>query len=351
MRFTPFKYALVSSAIFTASMVQAEEVKIPEWLNNISLSGAVEVELSKGETYAGANTSDIALATVAIGLDAKVNKRTDVRITLLHEDDDTENFVVDEGFITIADADKTPLYFSAGRLYVPFGHYDTNALSDPLTLDMGETQEAALMLGYEKNGVYASIYAFNGETNKAPATDNEAEQMGLNLGYVMETERMSMDVGMGYMSSISDSDGVSGSANMNNNASLTDYVAGMSIHLTYTRGAFNFFAEYLGATDKFAATELAFNGTGAEPSTYNIEVGYTFDMNGDESTAAVSVQGSDEALALGMPEQRYIAALSTAIMENTALAFELKHDVDYAVADGGTDNSADTITVQLALEF
>ena len=345
------KTVIVSSALLASFSIQAKEVHIPEWLNRISLSGLIEVDFSSGGTYAGANNSDVALATLAIGLDAKVNKWTDVHVVLLHEDDATEPQEVDEGIITLSDADSHAYYLSAGRMYVPFGHFDSNAVSDPLTVDLGETREAAMMVGYEKDGLYASLYLFNGDSNKAPAIDNQVEQRGLNLGYSMVTERMSMDAGIGYISSISDSDGLSATGIVTNNDSLTDYVAGMAIHLAYTRGAYNLFAEYISATDNFAATELAYKSMGAKPSTYNLEVGYSFKLADKDSTVALGVQGSDEALALGLPETRYIIALSSTLMENTNLAFEWKHDMDYAIADGGTDNSADTVTVQLAVDF
>ncbi|MDH5571752.1 MAG: LbtU family siderophore porin [Gammaproteobacteria bacterium] len=349
MNSTVLKTTLVSSVLMVSSMVQAEEVKIPEWLNRISFSGLIEVQASSGDTYAGANNSDIALATLAIGLDARVNKWTDVHVVLLHEDDTTEPKEVDEAIITLSDIDSHAFYLSAGRMYVPFGHFDSNAISDPMTLELGETREAAVMVGYENNGLYASLYSFNGATNKAPAVDDQAEQYGLNLGYRMETETMSMDTGIAYISSISDSDTLT--TKVTHNTSLTDYVAGMSVHLAYNRGSYHLFAEYLAAIDNFASTELAFKSRGAEPKTYNLEVGYSFDMNGRDSVIALGMQGSDEALAVGLPETRYIAALSSILMESTSLALELKHDVDYTAADGGTGKSADTLTVQLAVEF
>ena len=317
----------------------------------MNFSGALEVEVSSGDTYAGANNSDIALATLALGIDVNINELTNAHIVLLHEDDDTEPQEVDEATITIGGTDNIPYYLSAGRMYVPFGAFNSNMVSDPLTLELGEAREGAVLVGYQNGALTIEAYAFNGDTNKAPATDNQAEQYGLNIGYSSETDSMVIDAGLGYISSISDSDGLSATGIVTNNNSLTDYVAGVSAHLAYTRAAFNLFFEYTAATDNFNSAELAFRSQGAEPATYNIEAGYSFNLSGKESVLGLAVQGSDEALAVGLPETRYLVALSSVILKDTNLAVEWKHDEDYAVADGGTGNSADTVTVQLAVEF
>ena len=334
----------------TAGMAHAED----DWTKRISLSGLVEVEYSNSETYAGANTSDVTMATMELGIEAKVNKSMTANIVLLEEDDDGSSDEVDQAYVTYANPEKSALVFRGGRMAVPFGVFATNVVSDTLTLEMGETKEAALQLGYEADGFSAAFYLFNGETNEATAKaagDNEAEQYGVNLGYSMKTDKMGLNVSVGYISSIGDSDGISGNSNFSNKDSLTKYIGGMTAYMGYERGPFSLNVEYLGATDKFASTELAFKSQGAEPSAYNVDVGYSFNMAGNDASVGLSVQGSDEAVKLGMPESRYLVALSVGIMENTSMAFEWKHDKDYSVADGGTGKTADTLTVQLATTF
>ncbi|MDH5525618.1 MAG: LbtU family siderophore porin, partial [Desulfobulbaceae bacterium] len=105
------------------------------------------------------------------------------------------------------------------------------------------------------------------------------------------------------------------------------------------------------ATEAFAASELAYNGGGAKPKAWNVEVGYTSELMGKETTLALGYQGTDQAVDLGLPEQRYLAAVSMGIIDNTSLALEYIHDEDYSVANGGTDNDAETVTMQLGVEF
>ena len=106
---------------------------------------------------------------------------------------------------------------------------------------------------------------------------------------------------------------------------------------------------------------MAWNSAGTEPRAWNIEAGYNFNIANMESTVAVGYQGSDEALGLGLPERRTIAALSMEVYENTTLSFEYAHDSDYDTSESsidgegevvkGTDKSADTLTMKLAVEF
>ena len=93
---------------------------------------------------------------------------------------------------------------SAGRMYVPFGSYESNMVSDPLTLDLGETSETAIMVGMESGNISGSLYTFSGDTDETSATDNDALSFGGNITYRTDTLWM----GASYISNIADSDGI-----------------------------------------------------------------------------------------------------------------------------------------------
>ncbi len=87
---------------------------------------------------------------------------------------------VDVAFVTIANPEQSPLFLTAGQIYVPFGAYETNLVSDPLTLEIGETRETALQGGFVRGGFNGSVYVFNG-TNKKDGK-NQIGSWGANLG-------------------------------------------------------------------------------------------------------------------------------------------------------------------------
>ena len=109
--------------------------------------------------------------------------------------------------------------------------------------------------------------------------------------------------------------------------------------------------EYVGAMDQFDASEISFNGVGAEPSAMNLEFAMNVPMGGREATVAVAYQATDESIDLGLPETRTMIAFSTEVYESTSLGIEYFRDSDYSIADGGSDETSDTFTVQLATEF
>jgi len=327
-----------------------EESLLGKINERVTLSGVVEVEASSAKDYDGADTSDITLATVALGLDAEISEWVNAHILLLYEEDDTEPMDLDEGTITIGNLGKFPLYLTTGKMYVPFGYFESNMISDPLTLELGETRESAALVGFEVSGFYGSFYAFNSDINET-GDDDTIASFGANAGYDYENDNMSLAIGADWINNIAAADifkGYFGDAGI---TEVQDYPSGLTAHLTVNYGPFMFIGEYLGALDAFDANELDFNGTGAEPSAWNLEVAYTREIKGKETTFAVGYQKSDEALALEFPEERILATIGVEILKYTSLALEYLHDEDYSVADGGTGNDANAVTVQLAVVF
>ncbi len=322
----------------------------------ISFGGAVEVEAVFGETVTEINNqaavvdqSDIAVATVELGLDATINDKTSATVTLLYEEDDTD---LEVDVATITRQLGNGFYLTAGQTYVPFGAYETNLVSDPLTLEIGETRETVAQIGFEAdNGFSGSVYIFNGdtiETSTDAKGDDTIENAGLNLGYATSMGNHELSFGLGYINNIADSDAITGY--LDNNTVIDSYVSGTVIHASYVNGPFNAIVEFLNS-DQFKAAEMSFKGQGAEPSAFNIEVGYGFDLGGKAAVVALAFQGTDEAIDLELPEQRILLGLSMDIDENNSVGFEYSSDEDYATTDGGTGLDISNLTVQWAVSF
>ena len=337
--------ALGAATLAVTTPAQAEIIA-EDILQGVTISGLVEVNAWQTEDYAGVDSSDITLATVELAIDAQVHKWVSGHILFLFEEDDTEEVTVDAGYIRVGNLDYSPVYVDAGRMYL-FGGYETNMISDPLTLDIGETQVSAIKLGFETAGVYGSVYAYNGDTQKNE--DDKIENFGAGLGYVYEDNGMSLDVGIGYTSNLLDSGTVADA--LANKEDVDDYVGGMIAHATLNIGGFNFIAEYLTALDPIKASDLAFNGNDAEPTALNVEAAYTAALGGKDVTFALGYQTTEEALGLDLAESRMLVGVGVGIFDNTSLKFEWKRDTDYETSDGGTGEDADTFTVQLAIEF
>ncbi len=332
----------------TKSKVQkVEKEASSSILDTIKIGGALEFEATSSETYAGVGSSDLSLAKAELSFAAQPHKYVAANIVALYEDG-SNNITLDEATITLANIDEFPLYAQVGKWAVPFGNYDTAMSSDPITLTVGETKEDALLVGLTSAGFTLEGFVYNGDTQKTGEED-QIDQYGLNLGYSGEVSGVGFALGAGYLNNIADSDGVNDK--LTGGTSLRKYVGGVALNGSITTGDVTFSGGYVKAQDKFQSGELAFNSLGAQPVAWNTEIAYTTEILGKETTFAATYQGSDEALALELPERRLGAAVTVGIYDNTALSLEYLNDEDYGTADGGTGNDKHTAIAKLAVEF
>jgi len=336
------------------------------WFRNIEIAGLIEVEAFYAEPFGGGDESDIVLATFELGIASQVTDWVEVAASLLYEEDATD-LEVDLAYITIANADVAPVFLTAGQIYVPFGAYETNLISDPLTLEIGETRETTVQVGFVYQGFGGSVYAFNGDNDIDG--DSRIGSWGANLLYGQERKDITWTVGAGYINDLGDSDTLQNSVADNRSARLDELIesgdplagtfnsdptkrtGGWTANLAVIVNGFNLIGEYLTATDDFDADSLSFRDQGAKPSAWNIELGYAFEIFGKESVIAAAYQGSDEAVALELPKERWMLGLSVGIFANTALSLEYAYDTDYDQDDGGTGATANTVVAQLAVTF
>lgn len=329
-----------------ASRVTALEDALSQgFFQNVGISGAIEAEGSYRSDYADVKEGDVDLTTLELGIDVALNDFISGFALMKWEEDGGEGVFLDEGGITIGNVEESGFAVTAGKLYVPFGVYETGLISDPLTLELGETREGAVSVTFAADGFYSAAYAFNSAVND-DAEDDMIDAFGVMAGYAFETDGMSVDLSVGWISNLTSSGGFSGYLEDAGINILDDYTAGATVCAVMNVADFTLVGEFLTALDNdYLAAE------NAEPAAWNLELGYGFDMSGHAASVAVSYQGSDEAAFLGLPETRLAAAFGFEIAEGLGIAFEVAHDEDYDSVDGGTGESADAVACQLVLEF
>ncbi len=315
---------------------QPATIATGNWSDAVTVGGSVAVD-AYHEDYENENHSDIIISDASLWAEAEIAENVTALILFYYEDG-YGSPEVDEA--TIAYSPNDTLTFTAGRTYLPFGVFETNMVSDPLTLDIGETREDILMVGAEMDGIYGSAYVFNGDMEKA-GQDDLISNYGFNLGYYWEQGDASFDVGVDWINSIQDTDGLEWTYNeVFGTNTIHDRISGIGVHANGRYGPFSVITEYVGALK-----DLGGKGTNTEIKAWNLEAGYDFIFSGMDSTVAVGYQKTSEAEYFDLPEKRVIGAISMEVMENTTLAFEYKHDTDYYGEDTNTG------TAQVAVEF
>ncbi len=396
------------------------------WSDSVEITGLIEVEGGYEDPYEGDSESDAVVATVELGVAARMHDWVSGEIVLLFEEDENDdNIDVDIATLTIAPPDG-PWAITGGRTYLPFGVFESNMISDSLTLELGETRDTTFMLSVEGENLYGSAFLYNGENSEDG--DNRLDNLGVALGYAMEGDGTEFGLDVAYVDDIGDTDAlqdaVSGnlvaaglatvsdavdrtclaeSPSTNQDvldciekiaeevvalseddvpATYADKVSGIAASARFRYGDVALMAEYLAATERFQADALSYGGSlvtnadeemeyqnrGAKPSSWMIEAGYDFMIGTRAANLAIGMQGTDDAVGLELPKTRFMLAGSIELAEGVALGVEWAHDEDYDTDESancsynsddtetecgfvGTDENADTITVQLAAEF
>lgn len=346
---------------------------------HVSVSGLLEVEAGF-ESSDDEDSSDVELATVELEIEAEVADWIKGRVLFLWEEGDDSEIELDEGVITIGNTETMPVYLSAGKMYLPFGRYETNMISDPLTLNLGETNDTAVQIGFEQFGLYGSVYAFNGEVSEHSRNGNELKEeddeitcFGANLGYALKNDNMTLDVGVGWINNIAEAEElrhgfeieIPGIGNIPFRF-LKDYVGGFAAHAIASFGPVSVIGEYVCAIDDPEAYEVALdtitgNITNAlyevdAPSAWNAEIAYTFEAMNLETTVGVGYQGTDNCeIFEDLPESKILGVVGVGFGEHLDVSLEYAHAEMYDTKDqSGRDvdgEDHDVVTLQLALEF
>jgi hypothetical protein len=278
--------------------------------------------------------SDVTLATVEFVADMAVNDWIGGHVGLLWEEDDTDPFALDEGFITLG----TDYYTQLGKYYLPFGNFETAFISDPLTLELGEINKSSALIGYRNNEYFdVSAGVFQGY-------DEDVIQCGYAAinGYVGETAVF----GAYVLSDILETDGF---ADLKESAESG--APGFGVFANIYLGPVMFNAEYI-----TAVSDVTYFGIDYQPMAYNIEgsvsfaekwvAGLKIEGSSDFMNEVVDSDGDDIVDSLGLFHETGVGGVvSYGFHENAMVGLEYMRMLNKDADD------TDLITVQVALEI
>lgn len=299
-----------------------------------TLSGLIEAEASLVHIEGGDEEDDLRLCTLQIGLDAEFTPWLGGHIIGLWEEDDTEPMVVDEAVISLTSpwqlGGQTPA-LHLGRQYLPFGRFESVMISDPLTLDLGETHTTAAVLALDGERWSASLGTFDG------SVDDGDDRLDSWLLAIEATPREGVTLGASWISDLAESD----AALVQDEGSYGDEVPGWSAFVALAHGNFGLNAEYLAAVDRFEDEQVAFGEdlTGRRPQAWNLEFSW---QATEQLQLAARYEEADDYQA---DVRRYGATASYGLCDYALLAVEYLH------ADAIDEEPSHTLTAQLAVEF
>jgi hypothetical protein len=301
---------------------------------HFTLSGLLEVEASLHHPQGGDEEDTLRLSTLQIGLEAEFTPWLGGHVIGLWEEEDTEPMLVDEAVLSLASpwqiGGRTPA-LHLGRQYLPFGRFDSAMISDPLTLELGETHTTAALLALTGERWSATVGAFEGSVDDG---DDGVESW---VAAVEVTPLDGIAFGASWISDLAES-----SAELVADEGLyRDAVAAWSAFVTMRHDNLGLTGEYLAAMERFESALVEAGGdlTGARPQAWNLELSW-------QVTAKVQLAARyEKAVNYQANARRYGAAVSCGLCDYALLAVEYLH------AEAAGADPAHTLTAQLAVEF
>jgi hypothetical protein len=240
--------------------------------NGISVGALLEAEAAIGNE-AGQDVSDITLATFELSIEAELNKFISANAVLLWEEDDTEPVDLDVGIITLGGKNDIAWSIELGKLYIPFGSFHSHFVSDPLTLELGETRKSAIIAGYNLGQISVHLGSFNGDID-----NSDTDKIDDLIASATLTPADGLEIGGFWISDLGETDGLVNGILENISASGESEKitysktggAGGFIHLELGKTIFD--VEYITAIGDFNAGLLGDDKQ--KPDAWNFEAAY-----------------------------------------------------------------------------
>lgn len=375
MKVSQLTLALSLASLVSAPLLAQESDSI------FKPSVLVELETMKSsnaDLYDNTNNDSITDqgSNIELGLEVQISPWLKADFKVAHEVNYEDRYELRwyDALFTIGNPDISPISLGLGKTTVPFGYQDTLMITDPYTLDLGETVVPIAMLSYEaENGLFAKGFIFDQRVNdRKGRTFNNG---GFQVGYAKESEERTINAGLGWIANMGGTDGIKnvlrdsdgfnepgvGPFALGGGRMVRD-VPGIALHLMAKQGPITVIGEYMAATRGFDATnELAFGTSGARPAVLHLEGGYTWESGlfGKETTLAAGYQKTWEALDLELPEERISLGLGVEVYKHTTFKLEWARNRAYdATTTGnatmgmaGTGDTENVWTAQVAFEF
>lgn len=300
----------------------------------ITLGGLLELQAFYEKIKGGDDRSDLQLATVEVWADVDINENIGANLSVLWEDDDDSSIELDQAVIFLRHPQSFWSHyvtFAGGKMYLPFGDFSSVFISDPLTLELGETNRIAAVFGLQGDFLKLKVGAFNG---KVDTSDKDRIDSWVASLEVAPLEGLTL--GVSYLSDLAESD----IELVQNEELYTSSVAAGGAYLSWGWSAFTLQAEVISALENFSAAVVDGGEglTGKRPWAWNLEISW---VPAERWQLGVKAEGAED---FQDDLKRYGAVISRGLFRNTMLGLE------YLYGDSNAHESH-TVTAQLAFSF
>src|SRR5438034_1072425 len=340
----------------------------------IQIGGAIEVEAAsrreaRRNPISHERSSDLLTGAAEFDFEADVVDWGKAELAL-EWNRDADTIGVNEALLTFSKPSLLPLYLKTGKGVVPFGIStrttvaamleETLTITGPLTIDVFEAKEDYALLGARAYGFSAGAYVYNGTTDNR-VRGKQLEHWGATISYGLKTDLVSLDVGVDWIDSVFDSDGLTNAFPELQARRRKGYAPGIAAHARLGLWGFSLVGEYDTATrgSHFTRTGTAGRPINTRPEAWQVELGYTTELFGVRPFGAFNyseTSGLPGTLAAsstvtGFPKSRKLGAVGAFLSDNVRVALEYNSEEDTSTAFFGTGKDSQFWTLRLTYEW
>jgi hypothetical protein len=310
-------------------------------MHSIELSGAFAARIAMLDGASNAMRQDIDLSKVQLDFFSDVNPWVMVLASFNYDKSDmpmlfqskpkNARAYLKRGFITIGNMDQSPYYTSIGQMYLPFGSFSSSRLSGNAVLGLGRITGRVLVSGYHDLHQTHAFFLMQGSSQHA--NQQSIELLGFNnIFHVAIEDDSRIDVAVGYVSNMVESDGLLEAVHIQHASHVIDHpVPAIDANVTWKYRDAVFKMEYLMAGRHFSASDFAYQGKGAKPKAIYLEVGKDANIDYWDSSVSLSVSydQSWEASSMQVSKRSMAFFAGTTLWKNTSQSLELRHSWAY----------------------
>jgi len=379
----------------------------PGWFNRIQFSGGLNVDLGKwgnrNTGYMGENMQRLSLNDAYLNIGATVNDWAKAFVSLSYNtatnNPDGAGFTthkpasgeysaaysnniqsasantlqLEQAYVTLGNFDASPIYVQIGKQFQDFSRYEIHPMTRSMTQVMSETLATSAKVGFiVPMGFHGSVYAFDDPVSKVSQT-SKPTNYGVALGFDQPNDQLGWDVGAAYLYNLIGANdvayGVQNFATVggHGNAGYNHRVGAVALYGDVNSGPFTLGARWTTAVQRFSALDLPKHGvadfagpfpagvsttaTGAKPWAAGIQAGFGFDGWGKNQNVYLGYQASREAAGLSLPKSRWLVGYGVDMWKYTNFGVEWDHDMAYSVANGGTNNNTNLVSLRAGVKF
>ena len=281
---------------------------------------------------------------------------------------------LEQAYATLGNFDVTPFFLQVGKQFQDFGRYEIHPITRTMAQVLSETLATSIKVGFVAEGFSGAISAFDDPINKIGNASKPTNYVAA-LGYDMPNDQLGFDVGAAYIYNMIGANDVAYSvANFEGaggTESFTGYqtrVGAYSLYGDVNYGPFTLGVRFVQALQRFNVNDLPKDGAaslvgdniigepladanGAKPWAVDAMAGYAFNIWDRSQNVHIGYQTSREAAGIDLPKSRWLVGYDIEAVNNWIVGAEWDHDNAYNVANGGTGNNTNLVSIRSTIKF